>query len=817
MFNSPTGLWPFVMNNSQPRGARVLRGAISAMGFLSTVLPPASWAEAQSPALDPSPLPIHGVGRMEPGPMELLGAHVRQDLDRAIANLRVAQLPPEEPEGLEEEGETGEPPLVDMEEAAPDGALPNGSTGDPRREQTIPEEAPSGAVQGITPEQQVLIAEVVIVGLEDHPDRERLEAIAYNAMEVEPGKSTTRSELERDLTAIYATGWFSDVRVTPSDGPLGVRLEVAVTPNPILSAVELQEQDVLLPAQVLQETFAEDQGKTINLLALQRRLTRLEEWYAEQGYSLARVLGPTRITPEGVVVLTVREGTVEDIVIEFVDDSGETTDADGEPIPSGTKLWVITREVSTKAGDRFNRRTLQRDLERLYGTGLFSDINISLEPIPADPGSVAVVFKVQEAKTGSLSGGLGYSDSQGIFGQASFSEENLFGRAWRTDIKFTYGQYGVLLDLAFQDPWIRNDPYRTSFRMNVLLSQEIPLQFQSEDGPDISVVEDYWEAPASTMNRVYSVSDINNPGSIFENGVRRNLDPQMDNLFSTDGDQVRLRRNGLNFQFIRPLNKGNPYADDTRWTASAGMSFQRITTQNSHNEAKAWAKGPPQSDETTDNFFCIGYDCKAENTLVGGRLGLLYNTLDSRTNPSSGNFASLSTEQYISFGEGSPTFNRSQFSLAHFIPMRLLNIYSGCRPQAGEAEECPQTLAFQVTGGTLLGEAPVYESFCLGGATSLRGFSECAIGPGTTFAEATVEYRFPILRIVSGELFVEAGSMLGSQSNVKGNPGALLNKPESGTSYGAGVVITTPLGPLRVEAAKGDPDWRFNFAVGWKF
>ena len=41
-------------------------------------------------------------------------------------------------------------------------------------------------------------------------------------------------------------------------------------------------------------------------------------------------------------------------------------------------------------------------------------------PIPSDPGLVDLVLEIQEAKTGSLSGGLGYSDVQGIFGQVFF-------------------------------------------------------------------------------------------------------------------------------------------------------------------------------------------------------------------------------------------------------------------------------------------------------------------------------------------------------------------------------------------------------------
>ena len=870
---NPMGPLSSVMNCSRPCHAPILLGALSAAGLFSMVLPTSSFAQSRwafdelhAPPLiqgaDPirlaepmapngdairrhvalatgelhAPPPIQGVDPIRlaeptapngdairrhvvlatgelhaPPPIQGVdpirlaeptvpnGDAIRRHVAHAVDNLKLAQGGPEEENDT---NDTEEPSFPSPEEEIPN---------DTGREQILPEEAPSGAVEDIVPEQQVSITEVVILGLADHPEGERLEVIAYDAMEVRPGGTTTRSQLERDLTAIYATGWFSDVRVVPTDGPLGVRLEVTVTPNPVLSAVELEAEDVLLPEEVLQDVFAEDQGQTINLVSLQRRLTRLEEWYAEQGYSLARVLGPTRITPEGVIVLTVREGRVADIEIEFTDDAGETTNEDGEPIRGGTRPWVITRELSTQPGDRFNRRTLQQDLERLYGTGLFSDINVSLQPIPATPGRVDLVLKIQEAKTGSLSGGLGYSEVQGVFGQVSFSEDNLFGRAWRTTSQITYGQYGALLDLAFHNPWIKDDPYRTAFRMNIFLSREFPLQFQREEGSNIRIVEYYHKAPNPTSDNVI----------LRRNKPTDEAELEQSNFYHTDGNSIRLQRNGTNFQFIRPLNQGNPHADDTKWTASAGLALQEVTIQNAAGEAKVYAKGytPDGEQATKDDFFCVGHDCESSNILAGLRFGILYNTLDNKVNPTSGNFASFSTEQYISVGHGSPTFNRAQFSFAHFIPVKLLKLHRGCRPEPGEAEDCPQALAFQATGGSLLGDAPSYESFCLGGSTSVRGFSECAIGPGTTFGEVTAEYRFPVLGIVSGALFADAGSVLGSQQNVTGNPGKLLEKPGSGFSYGVGVILNTPLGPLRMEIAKGDhkDTWGFNFGVGWKF
>ena len=150
-------------------------------------------------------------------------------------------------------------------------------------------------------EPQVLVSEVLVEGLEGHPDRERLERAVYDSLTVRPGATTSRSAIKADLDAIYATGWFSDVRVQPSDGPLGVRLVVTVSPNPVLTKVVLNNPDALLPASEISEVFATDYGRTLNLKTLERRVKELQKWYASEGYSLARITGPTRVSPEGVV------------------------------------------------------------------------------------------------------------------------------------------------------------------------------------------------------------------------------------------------------------------------------------------------------------------------------------------------------------------------------------------------------------------------------------------------------------------------------------------------------------------------------------
>ena len=666
---------------------------------------------------------------------------------------------------------------------------------------------------------RVLITEVIVEGTADHPEQERLELAAYDAMTVRPGSRVTREELKLDLDAIYATGWFSDVRIEPVNGPLGVQLVVQVVPNPVLTRVELNPDDNKIEPDVIDDTFSSDFGRTLNLNELQLRMKALQKWYADKGYSLARVSGPTRVSPDGVVQLKVLIGTVEGVDVQFITKEGETTNDKGEPIKGKTKPWVVTREISIEPGEAFNRNQLEGDIKRLYGTSLFSDIKVTLKPVAGEPGNVTIVLGIVEQSTGSLSGGLGYSQSQGVFGQVQLSDSNLLGRAWNLALNLTYGQFGGLANFTFTDPWIRGDQYRTSFRTSIFLSREVPQVFQSQNDGDIVTVTDYED---NKSRNAFNIRNDNNPAERRFSNVSDASEQFPDtSWYEFEGDSVVLQRIGGNIVFARPLNGGDPFKI-VPWQVLAGVNLQNVRPINFSGETRPF--GVPRDNirrgEIPNNeVICIAFNCAKENNLASVRFAATYNTLNDGRNPTSGNFFSLGTEQYVSVGANSPTFNRFRTTYTKFFPVKWLKLSKGCRPKPGEKENCPQAIAFQVKAGTIVGQLPPYEAFCLGGSNSVRGWFDCDLAVGRSFGEATIEYRFPIISIFSGEVFLDAGTDFGSQASVPGRPGELLDKPGSGVSPGVGVIVTTPVGPLRLELASQNftDQVRFNLGVGWKF
>ncbi len=668
-------------------------------------------------------------------------------------------------------------------------------------------------------ETKVLIAEVIIEGLEDHQEKRVLEFAAYDAMKIRPGSKVTKDEVKRDLDAVYSTGWFSAVVIESLNGPLGVQLLVKVEPNPLLKKIQILPESNKIPSKRIKQIFSSDYGRTLNLNVLQSRMKELKSWYLDQGYSLVKISGPNRVTPQGVVQLKVQEGTVAGVEIIFLNQEGDDIDVKGRKIKGKTKRWVIERELSTKKGTIFNRRKLEQDIKRLYATSLFSDIKVSLKPSPDKASEVIITLGISEQRTGSLTGGIGYSGAQGIFGTGGLQESNFAGRAWKTNANITYGEYGYLLNLSLSDPWIKGDRYRTSFRTNVYISREVPQEFRSESGGSIKTASEYYDAKSSTA---YDITSTENGGPFSSvNAAQKDATGKSFSWFDYEGDSVVLEKVGGGFSFARPLNNGDPFKK-VPWSVLVGMNFQKVSPIDySGNERPYGVASKKYKNKSASNndVICVAFNCANENTLVSFKVGTTYNKLDDSRNPNSGDFATLGTEQFISVGKNSPTFNRARVTYAHFIPVNLLKIHKGCRPKTKQEEDCNQAIGLQVKAGTIVGDLPPYEAFCIGGSSSVRGWSSCDLGVGRSFGEATAEYRFPIWRIISGSFFADAGTDFGSQANVPGKPGELLDKEGSGFSLGSGVIVNTPVGPVRLEAASKDfgDDWRYNLGIGWKF
>ena len=690
------------------------------------------------------------------------------DPDIELPDVEPGNLPDLEQQSPAESEIDAEDP-ADSEPEAPEEGEPGDDASEDDEAEDDEEDEPRGLDPDRVPQEtQVLVAEVAVTDPQGNPLDPELEDTIYETIDTIPGQTTTRSQLQQDINSIFATGFFANVRAIPSDTPLGVRVTFFVEPNPVLTRVDVErdgtlpEDDEMRLSEEIDRIFSPRYGEIINLLELQDGILELNDWYQQNGYVLAQVIAAPEIQDDGIVTLQVAEGVIEAIDIQFLTEDGFTEDEEGNPIRGKTRDFIITREFNTQPGDVFQQNRIRSDLQRVFGLGIFDDVNLTLNPGRQDPRKVRVTVNVVERSTGSVAAGVGFNFTGDLFGTVSYRQDNFGGNNQKFSAETQLSTGGdILFDISFTDPWIGGDPFRTSYTVNAFARRSISLVF--EGGP----------------NEI-------------------NLPTDDDDDDDDDGDRVRIQRLGGGVSFRRPLGNG--------WSASLGTLYQRVRTTDSDGDTAAEDAEGNQltfSGDGTDDLWTVQF-------------GLVRDLRNDAFRPTSGSVLRLNTEQSIPLGSGNIFFNRLRASYSYYLGFG--NDEESEAEVGTEAPAFPQTLAFNIQGGTVIGDLPPYEAFALGGTNSVRGYEEGEVGAGRSFLQASIEYRFPLFSFLGGALFIDAATDLGSGDSVPGSPGPERGKPGSGFGFGAGVRVQTPLGPIRIDYGINDEgNGRLHFGIGERF
>ncbi len=204
---------------------------------------------------------------------------------------------------------------------------------------------------------------------------------------------------------------------------------------------------------------------------------------------------------------------------------------------------------------------------------------------------------------------------------------------------------------------------------------------------------------------------------------------------------------------------------------------------------------------------------RATGDLYGFQAKGIYSTLDDRNLPTEGTKVRVGVEQTVALGNSSTGYTRLSANLAHLFRVPGFN--------AGK-----HSLLVDVQGGTLLGNEPQLSGFHLGGPFSVRGYNPGEMASGQSFLQGTLEYRHHLKDFtvfdqdieMRGSAFVDYGTVLGTEKQLKGIPEYLWDKPKTGTGYGVGLQFGTSYGLFRIETAWNDRGSNTSYlTVGERF
>jgi len=147
---------------------------------------------------------------------------------------------------------------------------------------------------------------------------------------------------------------------------------------------------------------------------------------------------------------------------------------------------VIRREMTIYPGELLKRSRLIETQRKLALLNYFDDLKLDTKVVD-DSGDVDLTFKVKEKATETVSGGVAYSQLDGVTGNLSLAFKNLLGTGRQVSLQFDKGRTLNNFQLSFNEPWLFDT--RASLGANIFyLTRTIQYSYDSI-GIDTTVVD----------------------------------------------------------------------------------------------------------------------------------------------------------------------------------------------------------------------------------------------------------------------------------------------------------------------------------------
>jgi outer membrane protein insertion porin family len=320
-------------------------------------------------------------------------------------------------------------------------------------------------------------------------------------MKEKVGDQYDPSTAAQDQDAIKGMGYFNgDVTLDATPDPAGgVDMTFTVVENPIIKKIVFSantpDHQPSVPSATLLAQMDTREGQVLNTNTLVRDLDHLfnrQTGYMRQKGYIVDVSPDINIDPlSGILSVPLIEAHVDHILIQG---------------NKKTKTFVITREMYSKSGQVLDENKLQKDMTRVYNTGLFDQVGpYQLEP--TDVGLVNVVVPVVEKRSGTVSVGVGYSSYAKLVGRASLAENNFRGLGERVSLQWEVDGISSQssIEAGFFEPYI--DKNHTS--LDVDLYDKVVYRFDSSTfGGGVGTTNTYEEKHVGgTVSVIRPLSD----------------------------------------------------------------------------------------------------------------------------------------------------------------------------------------------------------------------------------------------------------------------------------------------------------------------
>ncbi len=585
-----------------------------------------------------------------------------------------------------------------------------------------------------------------------------------------------RIEADRDIIRrFYLKNGYADVQVIaalteydPSVTGFRVTFKIEEGQQYRVASVDFRSSIANLNGEAFRSLSRVSVGSIYNAEALEKSVEEMSIEASRRGFAFASVKpqGDKNYDAHTVsIVFAIDEGPR--VYIERINVRGNTR----------TRDYVIRREFDISEGDAYNRALVDRAERRLKNLDFFKTVKINSEP-GSSADRVVLNVDLEEKSTGDFSISGGYSTVDGFLSEVSISERNLLGRGWFGKAAVQYGQRTKGYSLSFVEPYLLG--YRVALGLDFYQRQQSASSYVSYDSKTIGF----------------------SPRLGFQ--LREDLSLQL--RYSISQTQITLP---FNLQNCNNVAGAGFYPTPAYVATGNGGGFTAINNCFSDGEASVAVKRELLGGPVTTS--ALGYT-------------LAYNTLDNNKAPTSGILASLS-QDYAGVG-GNVSYLKTISDAKLYTPI-VSDIVGVLHLQGGVITDVGSGIR-------------MLDHFQMG-PNLVRGFAPSGIGPrditpgtyndalgGTHYWGASVEAQVPFWFLpkeigLKGAVYADAGAVSGYRGGDSPNPLFIRNPAcaspgsltaiqaqclqagaDNGlirTSVGAGIIWTSPFGPLRFDYA----------------
>lgn len=242
-------------------------------------------------------------------------------------------------------------------------------------------------------------------------------------------------------------------------------------------------------------------------IALQNRLADL---YGDLGYPKASVEvkerqgeAPGRV----VLVADIRKGplvTISNIVIQGNE---------------RTRDKFIRSRVLLKPGDLFDLKKQKESFRQLYGTGLFSRVDLGLQERKGS-NTWPLIVKVREVPAKEVYFESGWGSYERLRMKTGFRDKNLFGTGRVLDLNGTGSFKARSIGASILDPWFLNTSITASLPVGYSRREE-PSFTREDKEASVQFSKGFSDSLSVTAQYVFRVTDLTNVG-VVETGTQDN-------------------------------------------------------------------------------------------------------------------------------------------------------------------------------------------------------------------------------------------------------------------------------------------------------